>query len=109
MPEKRGAPRTAVQWEVAVADGMGRKWRGTAVDVSALGMRVTLPEQLPSHRFLMLSFTPPDGKGPLWVDFGVVWEDPRMRKQHSEVVYGIQFLRLSSIAAQRLAVLKVIE
>lgn len=79
-----------------MTDGAGQTWRGTAIDVSPLGMQVKLTRPLRPHRFLLLSFTPPDGKGPLWADVGIV-------RQHSPLVYALRFLNLSAVAAQRLA------
>ena len=95
--QRRRAPRIPVQWEIEVSDGAGRRWTGTAINVSPLGMEAELTRPLDPHRFLLLSFTPPDGNGPLWVDFAIVWMDSN--------VAGLQFLNLSPIAAQRLAAL----
>lgn len=102
MRERRRTPRIPVQWEVTVIDGAGWRWQGTAIDVSPLGMGVKLTEPLHPHRFLLLSFTPPDGKGPLWVDVAIA-------RQGAEGVYGLQFLNLSSVAAQRLGSLLGLE
>lgn len=96
MRELRRNPRIPAQWEVTVTDGAGQAWRGTAIDVSPLGMQVKLTKPLRPHRFLLLSLTPPDGKGPLWADVRIV-------RQHSPLVYALHFLNLSSVAAQRLA------
>lgn len=94
--ELRRAPRILAGWDVTLTDGAGRRWRGTAIDVSPQGMRVKLRRRLDPHRFLLLSFTPPDGEGPLWVDVRIV-------RQYSDAVYGVQFLNLSSVAQKRLA------
>ncbi len=78
-----------------MTDGVGRTWQGTSIDVSPLGMQVKLTEKFRPHRFLLLSLTPPDGKGPLWVGIWVV-------NQHSKSVYRVQFGEFCQVAAQRL-------
>lgn len=95
MRERRRARRVPARWEVAVTDGMGRRWGGTAIDVSTLGARVELTQPLSPHRFLLASFTPPDGKGPVWVDFAIVWN-------RGNGMCGVQFLNLPPGVSQRL-------
>ncbi|MFQ5829826.1 MAG: PilZ domain-containing protein [Candidatus Methylomirabilia bacterium] len=96
MSERRRSPRVPVAWPVTVTDGAGRQAPGRAMDVSLEGMKVQFPELLPQHRFLLLSCTPPDGAGPLWVDV-------RIARRTTEDVCGLNFLRLSPLAAERLA------
>lgn len=96
MSEQRRSPRVPVSWPVTVTDGAGRQLPGRALDVSLEGMKVEFPQALPHHRSLLLSCTPPDGAGPLWVDI-------RIARRIREDACGFNFLKLSPIAAERLA------
>jgi hypothetical protein len=93
--ERRKAGRVAAGWGVTVWDGAGHRMEGVAEDVSPRGMRVRLNGELRPHRFLLVSFTPPGHGRPLWVDSEIARREPG-------AVYGLRFLTLGPVVAERL-------
>ena len=64
-PTQPRAPRATLSVPVRVADYRGHDWPGQAVNLSAVGIKVASPAELALTTAVRLTFTPPDGGGPL--------------------------------------------
>jgi CheY-like chemotaxis protein len=66
-PDRRRAPRTRVTFPVRLTSYDGYQSEGWAVDLSPFGIRVRTEGAIAHGSAAKLSFTPPDGKGPMRV------------------------------------------
>ncbi|MBI3628874.1 MAG: PilZ domain-containing protein [Planctomycetes bacterium] len=82
-------------WPVEIKNGVGKTWRGRAVDVSTKGMRVCVGEALELRGFMFIAFTPGDAIGPVWTRFSLV-------REIGVGEYAIRFLDLPPMNIERL-------
>jgi len=75
-PERRPAPRVAVDFAVRLVTEQGTIAPGTCIQLSATGMKLQSRVSLKPGRTARLTFTPPDGGPPIDVGAIVVRRDP---------------------------------
>lgn len=75
-PRHPRPPRARIAVPVRVVAYSGGDWAGQSVNLSAVGMKVALDADLSRTTAVRLTFTPPDGRGPLEITALLVRRDP---------------------------------
>jgi len=75
QPQHPRPPRARIAVPVRVVDYSGGEWLGRSVNLSVVGIKVTSSADLSAPTAVRMTFTPPDGRGPLEVTALMVRRD----------------------------------